>query len=217
VLEQPGWQLAQGNEFLVPFPRDAYSCIPYYTVPGGAGGGANSGSPFAYYNEQMMFGGMGGMGYGGKFGRGVHYHGKQVPGYVGLEWKNTQIDQMAANQGFLNFFRREKYSRKRIDGKLYAYGFSTIGGNLNFKWLCSSQNWDDIKFEDLEVLARPMARVEVLNNIGMLRALCKQDIAGKLDETVLTNKADKIESEQIQPIIKSIGITGIYALGRGGG
>jgi hypothetical protein len=156
------------------------------------------------------------MGYGGRFGRGVHYHGKQVPGYVGLDWRNTMIDAMGANQAFLNFFRREKYSRKKIDGKLFCYGFSSIGGNLNFKWLCASNDWDDIKFEDLENLARPMARVEVLNNIGMIRSLVKQDIAGKLDETVLTTKADKLD-EQIRKITDSIGMTGIYSIGRGSG
>jgi hypothetical protein len=216
VEEQAGWQVAKGNEFMVPFPKDAYACVPYYTVPGGASGGSNGQSPFAFYNEQMLYGGLGGMGYGGRFGRGVHYHGKQVPGFVGLDWRNGMLNTMAANQGFLNFFRREKYSRKKIDGKLYAYGFSTIGGNLNFKWLKASNDWDDVKFEDLEILARPMARVEVLYNIGMLRSLVKQDIAGKLDESVLMTRADKID-EQIRKITDSIGITGQFALGRGGG
>jgi len=218
IEEQSGIQVSRGAEFMVPYPIDAYACVPYYTVPGsGAGFGGNSGSPFAFYNEQMMMGGMhaGGIG-GGRFGRGVRYRGKQVPGFVGLEWRNTVVDALAANQGFLNFFRREKCSRKKIDGKLYAYGFSTIGGNLNFKWLKASRNWDDIKFEDLETIARPMARVEVLNNFAMIRSLVKQDIAGQLDPTVLQNRADKLE-EQVQGIIKSIGITGQLAIMRGGG
>jgi hypothetical protein len=215
LIEQPGWPVAKGSEFMVEFPRDAYACIPYYTVPGGTSGNGPGQSPFAFYNEQMLYGGLGGMGYGGRFGRGVHYHGKQVPGYVGLDWRNTMLDAMQANQGFLNFFRREKYSRKKIGDKLFAYGFSTIGGNLNFKWLCSSNNWDDVKFEDLENLARPMARIEVLNNIGMLRSLIKQDIAGKLDESVLTTKADKLD-EQVRKITDSIGITGLYSTMRGG-
>jgi hypothetical protein len=215
VVEEPGWLVAKGSEFLVPFPRDAYACIPYYTVPGGTSGNGPGQSPFAFYNEQMLYGGLGGMGYGGRFGRGVHYHGKQVPGYVGLDWRNTMIDAMTANQAFLNYFRREKYSRKKIDGKLYAYGFSTIGGNLNFKWLCSSNDWSDIKFEDLENMARPMARVEVLNNFAMIRSLIKQDIAGQLDPTVLSTRADKLD-EQVRKITDSIGISGIFATMRGG-
>jgi hypothetical protein len=219
VIEEDGsMSVSRGQQFQVPFPMDAFSVIPYYTVPGGSvGGGSSSGSPFSFYNEQMMMGGMGlgGIG-GGRFGRGVRYHGKQVPGFVGLDWRNSVLDSMMANQGFLNFFRREKFTRKKINGILYATGFSTIGGNLNFKWLKASRNWDDIPFEDLEVLARPMARIEVLNNFGLLRQLVKTDIAGQLDATVLTNRAEKLE-QQIEPIIKSVGITGIYALMRGGG
>ena len=217
IEEQPGWGIAKGGEFMVPFPQDAYACVPYYTVPGGAGAGTGaSGSPFAFYNEQMMMGGVGGLGMGSRFGRGIRYPGKQVPGFVGIDWRNTLPLQMAANQGFLNFFRREKYSRKKIDGKWYAYGFSTIGGNLNFKWLKESRNWDDIRYEDLETIARPMARIEVLTNFGLLRSLVKTDIAGQLDATVLTNMAEKLE-QRIDPIIKSIGLTGILAASRGGG
>jgi hypothetical protein len=126
------------------------------------------------------------------------------------------LDNLAVQQGFLNHFRREKYSKKRIDGKLYAYGFTTIGGNLNFKWLKWSPNWDDIPFSDLEVLARPMAKINVLNNFGVLRSLVKSDIAGQLDATVLTNRAEKLENE-LKPIISSIGLTGMHALIRGGG
>lgn len=218
IEEQAGIHIARGAQFSVPYPIDAYMCVPYYTVPGGSAGfGGTSGSPFAFHNEQVMMGGMsmGGMG-GGRFGRGVRYHGKQVPGFVGLDNKNAMIDQMLANQGFLNFFRREKYSRRKIDGKWYAEGFSSIGGNLNFKWLKTSRNWDDVKFEDLETIARPMARIEVLNNFAMIRSLIKQDIAGQLDPTVLQNRAEKLE-EKVTAIINSIGITGVLAMGRGGG
>lgn len=215
VEEQPGWQVAQGNEFLVEFPDYAFGCIPYYTTPGGGGLGGRSGSPFAFYNEQMLSGQTMGA-YGGRFGRGIRYRGKAVPGYVGLDDRTTVLDNLAVQQGFLNFFRREKYSKKRIDGKLYAYGFTTIGGNLNFKWLKWSPNWDDIPFSDLEVLARPLAKINVLTNFGMLRSLVKTDIAGQLDPTVLTNMAKDLKTE-VQPILNSIGLTGMHALVRGGG
>ena len=215
IDEQPGWQVSVGNEFLVEFPDNAFGCIPYYTVPGGGGFGAKSGSPFAFYNEQMLTGTTYGA-VGSRFGRGVTYRGKAVPGYVGLDNRTSMLDNLAVQQGFLNHFRREKYSKKRIDGKLYAYGFTTIGGNLNFKWLKWSPNWDDIPFSDLEVLARPMAKINVLNNFGVLRSLVKSDIAGQLDATVLTNRAEKLENE-LKPIISSIGLTGMHALIRGGG
>jgi len=217
IEEQAGIMMQKGSEFAVEFPVDAYACIPYYTVPGGQGAGMGGRmQPFAFYNEQMMYGGLGGMGYGGKFGRGVRYTGKQVPGFVGLDWRNSLLSQMAANQGFLNFFRREKYTRKKINGKLYATGFSTIGGSLNFKWLKDSRNWDDIRYEDLEVIARPMARIEVLNNFAMIRQLVKTDIAGQLDASVLQTRAEKLE-DKVNEIIKSIGLTGILSTMRGGG
>jgi len=213
IIEDAGRVTSRGAEFLVPFPKDAYACVPYYTVPGGAATQAASANPFSFYNEMLMTGQMGG---GGRFGRGIKYHGKQVPGYVGMENRNVQIDNLLVNQGFLNFYRREKYSRKWIDGKLYAYGFSTIGGNLNFKWLKASYDWRDIRFEDLETIARPMVKSAVLNNFGMLRSLVKQDIAGQLDPSVLLTRRDKLE-EGLKPILDSIGITGVLAVMRGGG
>ena len=213
IIEEPGGMTSQGAEFLVPFPKDAYACVPYYTVPGGASYQAASSNPFSFYNEMLMTGQLGG---GGRFGRGIHYFGKQVPGYVGMEYRNMQIDQLITSQGFLNFFRREKYSRKWIDGKLYAYGFSTIGGNLNFKWLKASYDWRDVRFEDLETIARPMVKSAVLNNFGMLRSLVKQDIAGQLDPSVLLTQRDKLE-DKLKPILDSIGLVGQLALNRGGG
>jgi hypothetical protein len=218
IERQEGVSTSQGAKFMVEFPKDAYACIPYYTVPGGSGmGGGASGSPFAFYNEQMMYGGMGGMGFGGRFGRGVHYVGKQVPGFVGLESRNARIDAMTANQAFLNFFRREKYDRIRDEnGKYWATGFSTVGGNLNFIWLKATMNWNDVKWEDVENIARPIARIEVLRNFGMLRSLIKQDIPGQLDATVLMTQADKIE-ERVDKILNSIGTVGIYGIERGGG
>jgi hypothetical protein len=218
IERQDGLATNQGGQFKVEFPKDAFACIPYYTVPGGSGmGGGASGSPFAMYNEQMMYGGLGGFGVGSRFGRGIRYYGKQVPGFVGLESRNARIDAMTANQGFLNYFRREKYDRLRDEqGKYWAVGFSTIGGNLNFIWLKASLNWQDVKWEDVENIARPLARIEVLRNFGMLRSLVKQDIAGQLDANVLMTRADAIE-EKVEKLLNSIGMTHLYAIERGGG
>jgi hypothetical protein len=215
IQREPGIVTSQGGKFEVEFPKNAYACIPYYTVPGGASMGAGSGgSPFSFYNEMRMTGMVGA---GGRFGRGVHYYGKQVPGFVNMEWRNTMIDQMITNQGFLNFFRREKYDRVRDEnGKYWATGFSTIGGNLNFIWLKASDNWEDVKWEDVENLARPMARIEILRNFAMLRSLVKADIPGQLDANVLMQRADAIE-QKLEPLLKSVGLTGIYSLERGGG
>jgi hypothetical protein len=215
LQREPGLVTTQGGKFSVEFPKNAYACIPYYTVPGGSSMGAGSGgSPFSFYNEMRMTGMVGS---GGRFGKGVHYFGKQVPGFVNMEWRNTMIDQMIANQGFLNFFRREKYDRVRDEnGKYWATGFSTIGGNLNFIWLKASLNWDDVKWEDVENIARPMARIQILRNFGMLRGQIKQDVPGKLDEQLFLQRADAIE-QKLEPIINSIGITGMYSVERGSG
>ena len=211
IKEQGYGQIASGSEFLAEFPEGAHGCVPYYCVPGGGNPAAgNTGSPFAYFNE-LMFAGAGTS--GSRYGRGLKYVGKQVPGYVNLNWQSGFLDQMAANQGMLNYFRREKYSKVKINGKLYARGFSTVGGNLNFKWLFDSKDWDDVNFEDLETIARPMARSEVLKNFVLIRTMVKTDIAGQLDASEFKSERERIETE-LGPIIKSIGITGILAVSR---
>ena len=218
VIEEPGYNYGgqAGSEFLVPYPEGAYACIPYYTTPGGANAG-NPGSPFAFYNEQLFYGG-GGFGWGGGgMGRGVRYVGKRQPGFVGLEQRNAWIDKLAEQQAFLNYFRREKYSRKKINGRLYAYGFTTISGNLNFKWLKRSYYWDDdIPFDLLEPVARPMAKSAVLQQFAMLRQLVKTDIAGQLDATVLSNTRKEYE-DAIGPILKGSHVHSWAGAMRGGG
>jgi hypothetical protein len=218
VDEQPGTSytnLAAGGEFLIEMPEGAYACVPYYTVPGGSSGMVGGrGTAFTFYGEQLMTGARG-FGWGG-MGKGVRYTGKQNPGFVGLDQRAAWLDKLAEQQGFLNYFRREKYKRKKIDGKLYAYGFSTIGGNLNFKWLKASNDWDDVPFELLETVARPMAKSAILLQFGMLRQLVKSDIAGQLDATVLTNQRKEYE-DALKPILTSAGVYGSLAIGRGGG
>lgn len=216
LKDQSLGQYGAGGEFLIEFPEYAYGAVPYYCVPGGNGMAGMGGSPFAFYNEMMMAGGAGTV--STRYGKGLAYPGKRVPGYVGgdRDWRLGQLDSMLANQGLVNVFRREHYRRVKIDGKWYAKGFSSVGGALNVKWLCWSPHWDDILFEDLETIARPMARSEVLRNFAILRGLVKTDIAGQLDPSVLSNERDKIE-QALEPIIKSVGISGILAVGRGGG
>lgn len=214
IVKEEGYgNVAIGHEFLMEFPENAFGCIPYYCVPGGGMLSGPTGGPFAHYNEVMTYGG--GVA-SSRYGRGLKYPGKMVPGFVGLDYNSTMLDQMLANQGMLNVFRREKVSKVKIDGRMFAKGFTTVGGLLNIKWLCWSNNWDDIEFSDLETIARPMARSEVLRNFGLLRSLCKTDIGGQLDPTALKELRNEIE-EQLKPIINSIGITGSMALLRGGG
>ena len=61
-----------------------------------------------------------------------------------------------------------------------------------------------------------MARSEVLKDFGMLRSLVKTDLQGQLDPSALKELRSEIE-ENLKPIITSIGLTGMYAVARGGG
>ena len=180
-----------------------------------SGVGISPRSPFAFFGERNMA--MGQMGtVSNRYGSGLRYRNKMVPGYVGMDGQINMLDGLLAQQGMLNVFRREHYSKVKIDGKLYAKGFSTIGGNLNLKWLCWSKNWDDIDVDDLETIARPMARSEVLRDFGILRGLVKADIAGSLDPSALKELRSEIETD-LKDIIKSIWLTGRLAVMRGGG
>ena len=216
IREEVYGAVALGSEFMVEFPDGAYGCVPYYCVPGGMSGvGISPRSPFAFFGERNMA--MGQMGtVSNRYGSGLRYRNKMVPGYVGMDGQINMLDGLLAQQGMLNVFRREHYSKVKIDGKLYAKGFSTIGGNLNLKWLCWSKNWDDIDMDDLEPIARPMARSEVLKNFGILRSLCKTDVAGQLDPSALKELRSEIETD-LKDIIKSIGLTSSLAVIRGGG
>ena len=217
IIKEEGYgSVGVGSEFLVEFPDNAYGCIPYYCVPGGMGkAGVSPMSPFAFFGERNMAMGQVGT-VSNRYGAGLRYRNKMVPGYVGIDSNINMLDGLLASQGMLNVFRREKYSKVKIDGKLYARGFTTIGGNLNIKWLCWSNNWDDIDMDDLEPIARPMARSEVLKDFGMLRSLVKTDLAGQLDPSALKELRNEIE-ENLKPIITSIGLTGMYSVMRGGG
>ena len=217
IIEEGYGHISQGNEFEIEFPENAYGCIPYYCVPGGAAGGAGqSMNPFSFFGERQMA--MGRMGtVSNRYGGGLRYRNKMVPGFVGTADSQTNmIDALMAQQGMLNVFRREHYHKVRINGKLYAKGYSTIGGNLNIKWLCWSPNWEDIDMDDLEPIARPMVRSEVLRNFMVLRSLCKTDVAGQLDPAILKEVRTEIETN-LKPIISSIGLVGQQALMRGSG
>jgi hypothetical protein len=206
-----------GTQFKIPLPKWAYRAIPFYTTPGGYSN-MGSGSPFAFYNEQAIFGGgiSGGLG-GGRFGKPLRYN-KPVPGYAGIDENNSFLSTLAARQGYLNFFRREKYklTTDRDSGIQYITGFTTIGGILNVKWLMIDPVWTHIPMDELVQFVRPMCKSEILKNFGMLRSLVKQDIAGQLDPQVLKEMRTEIE-EDLKPMLKSIGLTGSLAIMRGGG
>ena len=185
-------QVSAGAEFKQEFPPDAFAAVPYYVL--GAGGGAQFRGAFSLYREQMMYGG--GFSSGGAFGNGVSYR-KPVPGFVGLQQSDANMNMRAAQQGMVNYFRREHVHTIKENGKKYCVGYSTVGGSVNVKWLCCSYDFDDIRFS-VRTDFRNLGKAAILRNLGMLRALVKSDVPGQIDFSLYNSRADSLESKVIE-------------------
>lgn len=189
IKEEVVGNMAAGASFKKEFPENAYACIPYYVL-GTAGQSAGYGAgAFSLYREQLIYGGAG----GGSFGSGLSYR-KAVPGFVGLQNRDAGLNALAAQQGYLNYFRREHVRTVKENGKRYATGYSTTGGNVNIKWLCRSYDFDDIKFS-LWTDFRMLAKANILRNLGTLRQLVKSDTPGEIDYSAANARADTLETK----------------------
>jgi len=197
--------LSPNQEFLIPFPKGAHGCQMFYTT--GAGAATAAGltkmtNAFAFCREQMMSGSGnvgGGSGFG-RWGNGLRYS-KAVPGFTGQHsglpgssYMNQMIDSNAAAQGMINYFRAEKYSKKKIDGQMYAYGFSTVGGFLNARWLKHSYDFDDVRYELIDHTRR-LCQAYIYMNFGLLRNMVKSDVPGQIDYDSLKQRGEKLEQE----------------------
>lgn len=211
IIKEDGYGIvAQNQEFSVPFPENAHGCIPIICTQAGSAAQIDSMNPFTAYAQRTVAAGVG----GSRFNRPITYRGKAVPGYTGGDSVvSNLLNDLSARQGMVNYFKRQHYHKEKINGVLYATGFTTVGGNLQFKWLCNSKDWDDIPFEDLEVWARPMVRSEVLKNFTVIRSLVKTDIAGQLDPSVFKELRNEIETELL-PKCKAVGTVGALAVQR---
>lgn len=192
IKEEVVGQMSGGTEFKKEFPPNAFAAVPYYVL--GAGGGSEFRGAFSLYREQMMYGG--GMMTGGSFGRGVSYR-KPVPGFVGLQQGDANMNMRAAQQGYVNYFRREHVRSIKENGKRYCIGYSTVGGSVNVKWLCCSYDFDDIKFS-IRTDFRNLGKAAILRNLGMLRALVKSDVPGAIDFSLYNSRADSLEQKVIE-------------------
>jgi hypothetical protein len=192
IKEEVVGQMSGGTEFKKEFPPNAFAAVPYYVL--GAGGGSEFRGAFSLYREQMMYGG--GMMSGGGFGRGVSYR-KPVPGFVGLQQGDANMNMRAAQQGYVNYFRREHVRSIKENGKRYCIGYSTVGGSVNVKWLCCSYDFDDIKFS-IRTDFRNLGKAAILRNLGMLRALVKSDVPGAIDFSLYNSRADALETKVIE-------------------
>jgi hypothetical protein len=196
VKEEVYGSIAANGAFKIKYPDKAFHCIPYIVQGGGAGAGiGGGGTAFAFMSEQFSAGVT--MGQSGRFGRGLRYN-KSVPGYTGYgqDAIGSRLRQMEANQGYLNYFRREKYKKIKENGIYYVYGFGSTGGILNLKFLCWSNNWEDIDFSQLNEV-RDLCTAKVLQNLGMLRGLIAVEVA-KLDFSLYTNRAKELRDPVLE-------------------
>ena len=194
IKEEVVGSMSGGTEFKKEYPPNAYAAVPYYVLGAGAAGQQFKGA-FSLYREQMLMSGGGYAGAGGSFGRGVSYR-KPVPGFVGLYNADAGMNVRAAQQGYINYFRREHVHSIKENGKRYAVGYSTVGGNVNIKWLCCSYDFDDVKFS-IRTDFRNLGKANILRNLGMLRALCKSDVPGAIDFSLYNSRADTLEQKVI--------------------
>jgi hypothetical protein len=197
VQEEAIGNFGGGAAFKVPYPDGAYHGILYYTIGAYGGDSSYGNGAFALYREQLAYGGTNGVG----FGNGLSYR-KPVPGFVGLNNRDAMLQTLQAQQGYLNYFRREHYTKTKIDGKYYAVGYTTIGGYLNAKWFKSSYNWEDIDFSLLGDV-RNLAKAYIMRNLGMLRAMVKSDLPGNIDFSLYNTRADSLEQKVIDKWEKS--------------
>lgn len=190
IKEEVVGAMPGGSEFKKEYPADAYAAVPYYVLGAGSAGQQFKGA-FSLYREQMMYGGGSMM--GGAFGRGVSYR-KPVPGFVGLQNADASLNVLAAQQGYINYFRREHVHSIKEGGKRYAVGYSTVGGTVNIKWLCNSYDFDDVKFS-IRTDFRNLGKANILRNLGMLRSLVKTDLPGQIDFSIYNSRADSLEQK----------------------
>lgn len=216
IVEQSYGSVGASQPFKVEFPENAYSVVPYYTQ-GGTSVGAR-GTAFGMYNEMFLMGQTGLAG-GGKFGKALSYN-KSVPGYTGgyssagTSALGAAMDALATNQAVINRFKREKFRIVKENGKKYATGYSSIGGNLCFKWLCVSYDWDDIDM-DMRWRVTDICKAYVLQNLGMLRSLVPGDSNEKVDYSLYLNRAKELLDPQRDFFAKSTSSL-TMAIGRGG-
>lgn len=190
IKEEVVGGMSGGAEFKKEYPTNAFAAVPYYVLGAGSAGSSFKGA-FSLYREQMMYGG--GSFTGGAFGRGVSYR-KPVPGFAGLQNTDSSMNVMAAQQGYINYFRREHVHSIKENGKRYCVGYSTVGGTVNIKWLCNSYDFDDIKFS-MRSDFRDLGKANILRNLGMLRALVKSDVSGAIDFSLYNSRADTLETK----------------------
>jgi hypothetical protein len=162
----------------------------------GGTGTSNSGFSGAYQfmNEQYTYGG--GLG-NSRFGRGLIYN-KCVPGYTG-QAAGGGLQQLmyarAINQALTNYNKRVRFVVDvEENGKKYAHGYSTIGGDLDLELEYWSPNFNLTDFDERDNI-RKYATAQVMRSLSAIRSLIKPDYAGTIDFSSYVNRASELEKE----------------------
>lgn len=202
IIDEAVPHIGPNQEYFVEyhtFPDDpsavAYKGIPYMTMGAGGGTSATFGTgAFSFMREQYTSGYMGGSNFG--FGRGLTYS-KPVPGYTGRSdggFMSSYILGRAAQQGYINYNRRE-YDRDVFkNNKRYIHGFTSTGGALNIHWLCMSNDYARIDYWMLPEV-RKLCTSYALRNLGALRSLIKPGENNPIDFSSMATRADALESK----------------------
>lgn len=205
IIDEAVQGIGPNQEYFVEyhtFPDDpsavAYKGIPYMTM--GAGGGTSAAfgtGAFSFMREQYTSGYMGGSSYG--FGRGITYS-KPVPGFTGRsngDFMSAYILGRAAQQGYINYNRRE-YDRDVFkNNKRYVHGFASTGGALNIHWMCMSTDYARIDYWMLPEV-RKLCTANALRNLGALRSLIKPSDNNPIDFSGMQTRADALESKVLE-------------------
>lgn len=213
IVEENLGSFPAGGTFKKEFPPRAFAAIPFYVMGASSSFGQGFGAgAFALAREQMMT--YGTFGTGGVFGNGVRYR-KQVPGFTGEGYsQKNAILGMAAAQGMANLYRREKVKTVWENNKKYATGYSTTGGMMNIKWLCSSYDWSHLN-QSMKPQVRDLCKAYILRSLGMLRSLVKSDLPGAIDWSMYNQRADSLE-EKVLKIWQESTLSQATAIMRGG-
>lgn len=202
IIDEAVPHIGPNQEYFVEyhtFPDDpsavAYKGIPYMTLGAGGGTSAVYGTgAFSFMREQYTSGYMGGSSFG--FGRGLTYS-KPVPGFTGRsngDFMSSYILGRAAQQGYINYNRRE-YDRDVFkNNKRYVHGFASTGGALNIHWMCMSTDYSRIDYWMLSEV-RKLCTANALRNLAALRALIKPSDNNPIDYARMDSRADKLEDK----------------------
>lgn len=223
VIDEPIPNVGPNQEYMIEyhtFDEDpsavAYKGIPYITTGYGAGASAQFGTgAFSFMREQYTSGGyMGGGSYG--FGRGISYN-KPVPGFTGRSdgsFMSSYILGRAAQQGYVNYNRREYERDVFKNGRKYVHGYASTGGALNIHWLCMSTDFSRVDYWMLPEV-RKLCTAFALRNIGALRSLIKPGDNNPIDFASYASRADTLEQKVLDNWAKNPNAL-IFAIKRGG-